>query len=332
MGVLGTMSAIGTALGPTLGGALITTAGWQYIFWVQVPVGLLAVLFAYRFLPPDASQSKVQQPPRFDYGGTLLLALSLAAFALAMTLGRGQFSGVNAALLLCAVVGVGLFIATQRGKPFPLVRFEVFANPAIGTGFAANLLVTTVVMATLIVGPFYLGGALSLDSVHVGMVMSTGPLVAALAGVPAGRLVDRFSARRMSLLGLGVMAAGSAALAPMALSAGLSGYIGALALLTAGYALFQGANNTSVMADISAEQRGVVSGLLNLSRNLGLIAGASAMGVVYSLGVAATALPVTHVLAITGGMIVVFGISTLLVLVSFALIYRNVADYQLLEC
>jgi MFS family permease len=143
------------------------------------------------------------------------------------------------------------------------------------------MLVTTVVMTTLVVGPFYLSGGLGLEAAHVGLVLSCGPLLAALTGVPAGRLVDRFGANRIGLAGLIAMALGSALLAVMPMN--VAGYLAPLAVLTVGYGLFQAANHTAIMRDVGEDRRGVVAGLLHLARNLGLITGASLMGTVYSL-------------------------------------------------
>ena len=91
----------------------------------------------------------------------------------------------------------------------PLIRLAMLRDPALSAGLATSALVSTVMMATLVVGPFYLSRALGLDAALVGLVLSVGPLVAALTGVPAGRLVDRFGAQRMAIVGLGAMAAGS---------------------------------------------------------------------------------------------------------------------------
>ena len=98
-----------------------------------------------------------------------------------------------------------------------------------------------------------------------------------LSGFPAGRVVDRFGAPVMVIVGLMAMATGSIALSVLPAFFGLAGYVAAIAILTPGYQLFQAANNTVVMLDVPSDQRGVMSGLLSLSRNLGLITGASAM-------------------------------------------------------
>jgi MFS family permease len=95
MGLLGTMSAIGTTLGPSLGGVLIAGLGWRMIFLVNVPLGILNVLLAQRFLPVDRRRGTTEQRAGFDTGGTLLLAVTLAAYALAMTIGRGHFGPLN---------------------------------------------------------------------------------------------------------------------------------------------------------------------------------------------------------------------------------------------
>jgi EmrB/QacA subfamily drug resistance transporter len=318
MGLLGTMSAVGTALGPSLGGVLIAGLGWRAIFLINLPLGLLTFFLAWRYLPSDCQVSKANRP-RFDHLGTLLLALTLAAYALAMTMGRGSFGLFNGALLLAAVVGVGLFARVEATAASPLVRLAMFRNPVLGAGFLMGALVTTVVMATLVVGPFYLSGALALDAAHVGLVMSTGPIAAALAGVPAGRMVDRFDAHRMTVAGLVGMAAGCAILCTMPMRFGVPGYIVPLVVITAGYALFQAANNTLVMTDVRQDQRGVVSGMLNLSRNLGLITGASVMGAVFALGSATSDITTARPEAIAAGLRITFAVAAVLVFAAIAM-------------
>lgn len=195
----------------------------------------------------------------------------------------------------------------------------MFRNPVLSAGFVTSAIVTTVVMATLVVGPFYLSGALALDAARVGLVMSSGPIVAALAGVPAGRIVDRFGAYRMTIAGLIGMAAGCSILPMVPTGFGVPGYIAPLVVITAGYALFQAANNTAVMTDIQPDQRGVTSGLLNLSRNLGLITGASVMGAVFALGSAAIDPMAARPEAVATGMRITFVVAAVLIIVALAI-------------
>ena len=318
MGLLGTMSAIGTTLGPSLGGVLIAGAGWRTIFLVNVPLGLLNGLLAYRYLPVDRPETKSARAG-FDPVGTLSLALSLSAYAVAMTVGRGHFGPLNKLLLVAAVVGAGLFLLAEARASSPLVRLAMFRNPVLSASLAMSALVSTVMMATLVVGPFYLSRALGLHAALVGFVLSVGPLVAALTGVPAGRLVDRLGARRMTLVGLCGMAAGSFGLSLMPTRFGIAGYLAPIVVVTAGYALFQAANNTAIMTGIRPDQRGVVSGMLSLSRNLGLITGASVMGAVFAYASAAADLTTARPEAVAGGMRITFAAAAMLIAGSIAI-------------
>lgn len=315
MGLLGTMSAIGTALGPSLGGVLIASFGWRSIFFINLPLGLISLVLAYRYLLADR-QLSTSERPRFDHLGTLLLALTLGAYALAMTMGRGHFGVLNGVLLLAAVIGAGVFVRVEANAKSPLIRLTMFQNPVLSAGFAMSALVTTVVMATLVVGPFYLSGALGLDTAHIGLVMSAGPIVSALTGVPAGRVVDRFGAHRMSIAGLIGMMLGTIILPLLPTRLGIPGYIAPLVVITAGYALFQAANNTAVMTNILPEQRGVISGMLNLSRNLGLITGASVMGAVFALGVGSNPLMTASSESVATGMRLTFAVAAMLVIIA----------------
>ena len=317
MGLLGTMSAVGTALGPSLGGVLIAGFGWRAIFLVKVPLGVLTFILAYRALPSDRPKLG-SRPAGFDMAGTLLLALTLAAYALAMTVGGAKFEALTVLLLAAAVIGAGLFALVEARVASPLIRLAMFRDSALSASLAMNALVATVIMTTFVVGPFYLSRALGLNEALVGAVMAIGPVISTLSGVPAGRIVDRLGAPLVVVVGLAVMAAGSFALSLLPAIFGIAGYIAAIAVLTPGYQLFQAANNTTVMMDIDADQRGVVSGMLNLSRNLGLITGASFMGAVFALasGAIVTTAPPE---AVAAGMQITFVVAAILIVVALAL-------------
>lgn len=262
MGLLGTMSAIGTAAGPSLGGALIALFGWRALFLAIAPLGALTFALAYRHLPAAESE---RAPAR---GGVDAGMLRLA-------------SSLSATLIM-------------------------------------SVLVSNVMMATLVVGPFYLERTLGLAPAIVGVVLSIGPIVTALSGLPAGRFADRVGANRATIVGLAAMIAGTTLLALSLPSLGIAGYVVPIAVTTAGYALFQVANNTAAMAGIAPDRRGAAAGMLGLSRNLGLVSGASAMGAVFALASgapnAATAAPGAAAL----GMHVTFALAAMLILIALA--------------
>ncbi|NHZ44204.1 MFS transporter [Massilia sp. CCM 8693] len=290
MGLLGTMSAVGTAMGPALGGLLIGAGGWRALFLASVPLGIAAWLLAYRGLPPDPARPGGERPG-FDAAGTLLLALTLGAYALAMSAGGGSVGTLNLALLLAAGVGAWLFVRAGTRAASPLIPLALLRNRLLGARLGTTALVSTVMMATLVVGPFYLARTLALTPAAVGLALSAGPLAAALAGVPAGRLADRAGTRRVTIAGLVLMLAASMALALLPASGGVAGYVAPLVVLTIGYALFQAANNSALMDSAPANERGVVSSMLNLARNLGLVTGASLMGAVFAFGAQALTAP-----------------------------------------
>lgn len=318
MGLLGTMSAIGTALGPSLGGVLIAGPGWRAIFLILVPLGILNFLLAYRYLPVDGQRVKIDRNG-FDSLGTLLLGMTLAAYALAVTVGGGHFDRLNIALLLVAVLGGGLFVLVEARVASPLIRLAAFRNEVLSASLAMNLLVATVMMATLVVGPFYLSRAFGFSEAVVGIVMSIGPIISALSGIPAGRAVDRLGAPFIIIVGLIALATGSFALSVLPAMFGISGYIAAIAVLTPGYQLFQAANNTAVMMDVHPDQRGVISGMLSLSRNLGLITGASVMGAVFAFASMTNDITTASPDSVTTGMQITFAVAAVLIVIALGI-------------
>ena len=261
MGLLGTMSALGTAMGPSVGGLLLSVWGWRALFWVGVPLGLLASALAYRCLPTDQWRASAKGPS----------------------------------------------------------LWSTLKDASLRASLGMSALVSAVIMATFVVGPFYLSRGLGLDPQWMGLTMAVGPCVAALTGVPAGRLTDRLGSQRVTFAGLGLLLCGALVLA---LITGLAAYLAALIILTSGYSLFQAANNTAVMSDVDATRRGAVSGLLNLSRNLGLIVGAWALGAVF-----AWATPdVTHATAqsVANGLHATFAVAAALIVLAAAMAYGRI--------
>jgi EmrB/QacA subfamily drug resistance transporter len=280
MGLLGTMSAVGTAMGPSLGGVVIAAFGWRAIFLVCAVCGLIALGLSFRYLPRPALTRRERLT--LDWPGAVLLTASLSSYALGVTVSIGSTLLINLALLLGAVAVGAAFIAVQKRARSPLVSLPLLRNRVLSSGLMTNALVSTVVMGTLVVSPFYLSASLALSPLSVGICLSVGPLVAALSSAPAGRLVDRLGPPRLTLMGLVLLTGAATTLSLTRIEWGVVGYVAPLTVLTLGYALFQAANSTAVMQDAGEDVRGVTSGMLNLSRNLGLITGASVMGAIFS--------------------------------------------------
>ena len=318
IGLLGTMSAIGTSLGPSLGGVLIAGLGWRSIFLVNVPVGIVNLLLARRFLPADRQSER--PAARFDIAGTAVLALTLAAYALALTTGNGTFGTLNMLLLGGGLAGAALFLFIETRVGSPLLDLSLFRRGELASGLAASSLVSTVMMATLVVGPFYLVRGLGLGTLAAGAALSAGPIFAALSGVPSGKLVDRYGSGTMVLVGLAGIAAGAVTIALLPMEAGVAGYILPVVVMTSSYALFQAANTTSMMRSAAEDQRGVISGLLSLSRNLGLMNGAALMGAVFAAVSASAGRIYEPPTAASVGMRTAFAAAVLLTLLAAAAI------------
>jgi MFS family permease len=157
-----------------------------------------------------------------------------------------------------------------------------------------------------VVGPFYLGLGLGLSATAVGYVMSIGPIISIVSGAPSGRLVDVWGTRPARNVGLVALTAGAFALGLLPTSLGVAGYVLGILLLTPGYQLVQAANNTAALADVPKDRRGTVSGLLTISRNVGLIAGASALAAVFAFSVGGKDLAQASSAAIATGMRMTF--------------------------
>ncbi len=276
MGILGTTSAAGTALGPSLGGILLFWSDWRMAFWLLAGFAGIALALSITSLP-RASEQKTASFRQMDFPGTFVLAIALAAYALATSGGASGIPASPGLLIIIALITITLFVIIETRTSSPLVPMTLLQDRRTGLGFLMNLLVGTVMMSTLVVGPFYLAFSMGLNEALVGLVMAVGPVVAALSGIPAGQLTDRLGAKRVMLIGLVQTISGLLCLAFLPDYFGVGGYVIALILLTPAFQLFLAANNTAVLVDASKEQRGRISGLLGLSRNLGLMTGASAM-------------------------------------------------------
>lgn len=225
-----------------------------------------------------------------------------------------------------AVLALTLTVAMLPGDPKKKrarsASFRSVMSRSLIPNLFVNLLVATVMMTTLVIGPFYLRLGLNLKAMPVGFVMAAGPMISILSGIPSGRLVDSWGSGRVLTIGLVLLTTGAFLLATLPNVIGVTGYLLSIVVLTPGYQLFQAANNTAALANVPKDRRGLVSGLLGLSRNIGLILGASVMGAVFAFGVGTEEFAQVPATAIAAGMRLTFLLAAGLMIAAMGIAFQ----------
>ncbi|MEC7276321.1 MAG: MFS transporter [Bdellovibrionota bacterium] len=282
MGLFGTISSVGTAAGPPLGGLLIDSLGWEYIFLVNLPLAALSFYLILE-IPQTNNVKRILSLKEFDFKGFFYLTLLLASYSVSMTFIRNEGEKLGFIFLILSCVFLFLFISIEKSSKSPLVNLNFLSRSSLSKNLVMNFLVTANQMGSLVIGPFYLTISLHLSILEAGVVMSTGSITAAAFGIIGGKLVDKFGGRQILLLAISIILTSSLMFSFLPVSFGLLGYICTLLTLTMGYATFLAANNTLSMKSMDKEARGTISGFMNLSRNLGLLTGASFLGAIFAL-------------------------------------------------
>ncbi|OBU12728.1 MFS transporter [Morganella psychrotolerans] len=317
MGWIGALSAMGTAAGPACGGWLTGQWGWPAVFFINVPAGIAALFFIIRFVKPQPVSS-VQRLP-VNRTGILLLTLIIAMYSSGMIINDGMW---RLLLLAAACGGVLLFLQTERRTTNPVFPVALIKQPALITGMTLSILVSTVMMALLVAGPFWLMHQLHLSPLQAGLMMSCGPLVAAFTGIPAGKLTDKIGADKVVVYALVMMTVGFSLFTLLGVVPRAVLYLIFIAIITSGYAAFQAANNSAILFRIDSQEKGLLAGLINLSRNTGLINGATLMGTLFSVSAGSISPGNVAEENIGRGFILTFGVATCLMLISTGIALR----------
>jgi MFS family permease len=309
LGVQAAAQAIGLALGPTLGGLLVQGAGWQWVFWVNVPVGVVALVAGYYLLPRTRTATGEVAGAggaggsaaggRFDVGGLLLLAAATTAALLALSAASGLDLPGWAVVLLLAVAAVftaGL-VRRERRVESPLISPRMLAAKGVRGGLLAGVFGYLLLFCPLVLVPEVLGGK-GVTASASGLLLTALPAAFAVSATAGGALVPRgWGDQARAAAGSLVSAAGlGGLLAATALHAPDAALVPGLAAVGWGLGLLLPANNALVMRAIPSEQAGAAGGLVNMTRGLGT-----------SLGVALPALGV-HLAGVTSGAVWVFGV------------------------
>ncbi|MGE3610368.1 MAG: MFS transporter [Bacteriovoracaceae bacterium] len=194
--------------------------------------------------------------------------------------------GWPAIFFLMSLVGLIVFFLVLAFLPKTNFKtnpqnFSFRGSKSLSLNLVMNAFVSMVMMSTLVVGPFYLNQTLGLSGTEVGLIMTVGPLVSILSGIPSGKIADRLGQLKIAKFGLLQLVLGALSFAILPQRFGVIGYIISAIVLSPGYQLFQAANTSMVILKAPDGLKGSVSGLLSFSRNVGLISGASIMSFVF---------------------------------------------------
>ena len=280
IGILGGTSSIAFALGPAIGGIILGSIGWRWIFLFNVPFGIFAIWASFRFLPKIPSREKNQE---FDVLGAVMMFIALGCFALGMTLGQDQGFRENIVrlLLLIAFIGVAIFIYAEKKLTFPMIDLSLFKNIT----FCFNLMMGFIAFVTLsgfFLMPFFLQFVRHYTPKQIGFIMMVTPVCVGIFSLISGNLSDRIGTQGLSITGLFIMAAGCIAVSTLTPETGVAGYLLRLVPLAVGLGTFSTPNNSAIMGAAPPERLGVASGLLSLTRSLAQTAGMPIMGTVFS--------------------------------------------------
>lgn len=273
---------LGLATGPALGGFLVQTYGWQSIFIINIPIGILGTFWSWKILP-----HKVKKPQKFDFGGAVTIFIALSTFLLALSHGQawGWSSSIILGLFFTAAFSLLLFAYIEIKCQYPMFNFNLFRNRVfLSSNFSAMINYLTQYSVTFLM-PFYLVTFLALPANISGYLMSIFPLTMLLTSPVAGTLSDRLGSRLLTSLGMAVICTGIMILSYTENFSYLTIAAG-LALVGIGTGLFLAPNNNAIMGSVPKNQIGVASGMLALMRNIGQVMGVAVSGAVFSIQLA----------------------------------------------
>jgi len=280
LGLLASMIAIGVASGPPLGGLIISTVGWHWVFMVNLPIGLVAFWFIWHFVGDLPAFQKNQ---RFDWAGGLILFVTLGGYALAMTLGqeRGFSHPLVLGLLIAASILLVVFVLVENQMKQPMIELSMFRNLLFNLNLLMAFLVA-VLMAGFFILPYYLELVKLESTLVVGLLMMVDPILMGLIAPIAGSLSDRFGPRIISIVGLIIITVGSLTLGLLDMDTSRLGFVLRMIPIGIGIGFFMSPNNSAVMGAVPKEKLGITSGLLTLARMLGQTTGLPLMGVLFT--------------------------------------------------
>ena len=287
LGFLGTMVSVGIVLGPVLGGLIIGSLSWRWIFFVNLPIGIVGTWMVIRFVPtlrPAGGQ-------RFDLLGAAALFFGLGSLLLALTLGQGRgfTDPVVLALFAASLVFLVLFITIERRIKDPMIDLGLFQNRLFNINLITGFCIFVSMAGTIILMPFYLENVLGYDPRSVGFLLAIVPITLGISAPLSGALSDRVGTRPITVAGLFIILVGFLALSTLSADTTALGFVLRFLPIGIGIGIFQSPNNSAVMGSVPRSRLGIASGLLSVTRTLGQSTGIAVLGAIWASRVLARA-------------------------------------------
>jgi EmrB/QacA subfamily drug resistance transporter len=278
MGIYAIGIAIGLGLGPTLGGLITEYLSWRYVFFINVPIGIAALLWGSRVIP----LGRRNPGQRLDWYGALTALVFLLGLLLYANRGEdwGWASPLSLVPLAVAVVFGALFFWIERTSAQPMLNLALFANHKFSFASLSALFSFMALYTLIFVTPFYLAFVLHYSILKVGLVMIASPVVTLFIAPSSGVLSDRIGTRVLAVCGMFIAALGLFLLSRLQQSAQAFDVIWRLAVTGLGMGMFQSPNNSAIMGSVPPRHLGISSGVLAAMRNVGMVLGIAVAGAV----------------------------------------------------
>lgn len=272
LGFLAMAVAVATCLGPSLGGLLVSRFGWNSIFLVNVPIGLIGAFLALRFIPerPVAAQSK-----GFDALGSVLMvvALSLIMLSLSQMSSVDGQSALTPLMLIAGLLLLVIFALHEQRAASPLLNPALFKIRIFTGSTLAAMFFYMAEFILVFLAPYYYQRFHGFTPLSAGLLMFPMSLAMIIGAPISGAIADRFDSKLLSCAGLGMMALGILWFSTFSASTPIPALVCAMFLLGLGGGFFQTPNTNAVMSSVRTDQRGVASATLGTMRNVGMATG-----------------------------------------------------------
>jgi MFS transporter, DHA2 family, methylenomycin A resistance protein len=289
IGIWASCNGLALAIGPTVGGVLVDTAGWRSIFLLVIPVCALAFATGLKAVP----DSRHPEGRSLDPVGQTLAIIALAAVSFVTIEGPhwGWSSPAIVAAAMAAVAALALFLRVEAGRPGALVPLELFRNGAFNAALAIAGLMTFGMYAMLFLTPLYLQTIGRFSALAAGLALLPLSVTFVIVSQFSGSLLKRFGARTMMAAGMAAMGTGLVLLTGVSTTPNLALIESALLVIGVGLGLNTGPVNSVAVASVDPSRSGTASGLVNTTRMVGATLGVAVLGSIFAVHAAGSAAP-----------------------------------------